>query len=268
MAIKMNVGISKFFQHVLYSHVYGKFNALLASGHTFNVSLFSVEAKVGTNYSNLNLPSSTSNLMKVKTKDITSYSPEGIAITKINNWVDALHVDLLAGMAPVVTVGFGIDTAVGPAMGTPDTSEIVVDYSAADAVAMAIAKTKGITKKSKPKSAPPVGEPVHLKEATLLGQKVRGTSGGSVYTVIALSPRVKVASKVSGAQLSLRVEWTADVKPAELDAIKQSGANWNGNYSSLHVDAGSESMIRRTVGAFLFGSGITFEEYVDPSEVV
>lgn len=264
MAIKMNVGIPKFFQHVLPASTYVKFEALCSIGVSFDIALFAVAAKFNTNYSNLNLPSSTSNLMKAKPKDMASYSPESIAAKKINDWVDALYSDMIAGPAADLTGG----PKVVPVVSSGTNKVIEVDYSAAESVAMAIEKTKGITKKSKPVKAAPKSEPCALRDATVLGQKVKGTTPGSLYTVIALSPRVKVASKVSGAQLSLRVEWSDDAKKEEIDAIKSSGANWSTNYASLHVDAGSEAMIRRTVGAYLFGTGLSFEEYVDPTEVV
>lgn len=104
------------------------------------------------------------------------------------------------------------------------------------------------------------GEVIALKAATNLGQKVKGTSQGKVYRVIALSDKIKVASAIMGNSASLRVEWAAPLTGGELESLKQVFSVKPG-YGSVHV-ADSEVPIHRVIGAMLFSLGIEFDVMV------
>jgi len=59
-------------------------------------------------------------------------------------------------------------------------------------------------------------EVVKLQDATCTGQKVFGTSAGSVYRCVALNSRVKLATRVQGDTVSFRVETAKATEQEEL----------------------------------------------------
>jgi ribosomal protein L7/L12 len=107
----------------------------------------------------------------------------------------------------------------------------------------------------------PVPQVVHLKEAKALGQKVHGTSTGSVYYCIAYTDHVKVAARImKGGSISIRAEWT-DSPTAELKKLEESGVSMKPNYASVHF--GAEGVpLQRVIGAFLVGTGINWKAAV------
>lgn len=114
-------------------------------------------------------------------------------------------------------------------------------------------------------AAKPIDKTIALKDASAIGQRVHGTSGGSVYHCIAIGDRVKVAAKIlqngSTKNVSIRIEAN---KPTahELTKIKQSGISWKGDYGSLHLSVG-DSSLGRAIGAFLMGMELKFNEKVE-----
>jgi hypothetical protein len=118
--------------------------------------------------------------------------------------------------------------------------------------------------------AKPVAGLVMLRDAKAVGQKVYGTSTDSVYTVIGLNSRVKVAARIVGNQVSIRAEFK-NALSSEKFAIKNQGLQGkngiNGEYWSLHVGTG-EVPPNRFLGAFLFDCGINFDDIIkSPKEV-
>jgi hypothetical protein len=107
--------------------------------------------------------------------------------------------------------------------------------------------------------APGTGKPIKLSAATTLGQRVMGTSLGTVYRVVALSPRVKIATNIKGKDVSMRVEATSPTD-AELSAIK-SLFSWKGTYGSMHMSANTVP-VARLIGAVLFSLGVEFDQMV------
>jgi ribosomal protein L7/L12 len=111
----------------------------------------------------------------------------------------------------------------------------------------------------------PLESVISLKDAEAVGQRVHGTSGGSVYHCIAVGERVKVAARIltSGGSkaVSIRVEANKPTSE-ELQKIKNSGIGWKGDYGSLHLSVGSSSL-GRAVGAFLMGMEVDFKEKVE-----
>ena len=115
-----------------------------------------------------------------------------------------------------------------------------------------------------PKVAPkPVDAVIDLKAAQALGQKVHGTSTGSVYHTIALTDKVKVAARIiPGGSISIRTEWT-DSPTADLKRLEEAGVIMKPGqgYGSIHFDP-QEVPVQRVIGAFLVGTGIQWKAAV------
>jgi hypothetical protein len=121
-----------------------------------------------------------------------------------------------------------------------------------------------------PKSvAKPINTVMNLKDAAALGQKVHGTSNGSIYYTIALSKQgLKLAARLtSGGAISIRAEWQGQ-PTAELKKLQESGVSMKTGYGSIHFD-GAGVPLQKVVGAFLFGTGIDWAAMVtNGSELV
>lgn len=101
------------------------------------------------------------------------------------------------------------------------------------------------------------GEVVPLKEATFLYQPVKGTSNGSRYFVVAIGDGVKVAARMKGSSISIRVEGeglTSKVKANFASVALED----KGEYMSGHFETGNSTSLR-VVGAVLLGSGVDFK---------
>ena len=113
----------------------------------------------------------------------------------------------------------------------------------------------------KPVLAKPVDAVIDLKAAQALGQKVHGTSTGSVYHTIALTDHVKVAARIiPGGSISIRTEWTDSPKD-ELKKLEESGVIMKQGYGSIHFDPQGVP-VQRIIGAFLVGTGIQWKAAV------
>jgi large subunit ribosomal protein L7/L12 len=117
------------------------------------------------------------------------------------------------------------------------------------------AATPGNTLKAKPTAAV-----VALRNAQAVGQKVKGTSSGSVYVTIAYNPRVKLAARVQGETVSIRAEWQNALEE-ELDKLKQNGLSMKPDYASMHLEAHGVP-VARVIGGFLMGLGLKFDEQI------
>lgn len=106
---------------------------------------------------------------------------------------------------------------------------------------------------------------VHLKDATEMYQQVHSTSAGSVYVVVALNDNVRIAARIKGGSLSLRVEgdFSEKVKKAlAAQGIQMKGKVKDGagawEYASGHFECGNVPP-DRVVGAILVASGLPFD---------
>lgn len=100
--------------------------------------------------------------------------------------------------------------------------------------------------------------PVDLSAATKLHQPIKGTSGGSIYHVIALSNDAKVAARIKNTDVAIRVlpannAGAAACKLAGLD--EKSGGHW-----SLHLHPDNKLLVKKCIGAVLFAMGLNFEQ--------
>lgn len=105
-------------------------------------------------------------------------------------------------------------------------------------------------------SAPAVANvtdtPVPLAQASKLMQPVTGTSGGSVYNVIALGEHAKVAVRIKkDNDVAIRVvPLTSTGKSACVNAgLDEKG---NGTHYSIHLHPDSKALVNKCVGAVLF----------------
>lgn len=118
---------------------------------------------------------------------------------------------------------------------------------------------------AKPKAKAVSSEVVKLVDSEHVGQKVFGSSSGSVYVAIAVNPRVKVAARLVGTSLSLRVE--SKNPTAEEQKAINSVVQWKSNYGSQHFDIGNVPA-KRVLGALIYGMGIQFDEVLKPGEII
>lgn len=99
--------------------------------------------------------------------------------------------------------------------------------------------------------------PIKLRDAKNLYQPVLGTSGGSRYALIAGRDDLKVAARLKGDSLSLRVE--GDGLPKYKSKISAAGLECKTDYASVHVSVDGADLMQKTLGALLFSLGVPFE---------
>lgn len=94
-------------------------------------------------------------------------------------------------------------------------------------------------------SSKPVAGTIQLRDAKAVGQKVHGTSGGSVYHTVAYNNRVKLAARIYKATgtVSLRAEWLG-ATPDELKHLSDAGLTMKSDYASMHLQLGEVPMGR------------------------
>lgn len=101
-------------------------------------------------------------------------------------------------------------------------------------------------------------KPVSLVLADKMYQPVIGTSSPEPYYVVALRDDLKVAARLKGGSLSVRIEgtgfskYTALLKDAELQVHGMS-------HASLHLDTKGAKMAARALGAVLCSLNINFD---------
>lgn len=127
------------------------------------------------------------------------------------------------------------------------------------AVTKAASKPAPATPQHAPQEAP-VDAVIDLKAAQALGQKVHGTSTGSVYHCIALTEHVKLAARILPGSISIRTEWT-DAPSADLQRLEEAGMLMHAHYGSIHFSP-QNVPVSRVIGAFLVGCGISWKAAV------
>lgn len=101
--------------------------------------------------------------------------------------------------------------------------------------------------------------PVKLSAAEFLYQKVKGTSTGSTYRVIALSESIRIAARVQDSVVSIRVEGVnGNIPEEDSKALVKVGLLVKGlDYMSGHFTC-LKCPPKRLIGAVLLDSGIKF----------
>ena len=104
----------------------------------------------------------------------------------------------------------------------------------------------------------PMGGIEKLADAGKMYQPVRGTSSGSVYSVVALSDSMKVAVRVGAEKVSIRVEGPCTTQPSAVKKLVEMGfAESKGTHFSMHLSCGNVP-VERVIGAVLAGIGAEF----------
>lgn len=112
-----------------------------------------------------------------------------------------------------------------------------------------------------PESMKKSADLVPLRQATQMYQPVHGTSAGSRYFVVAANADLRVAARLQGQTLSVRIEGKGwDKYKEKMTAVGFSKVNANKQYASLHLDVGYDKvMASKTLGAVLMGLGIPMD---------
>jgi hypothetical protein len=116
----------------------------------------------------------------------------------------------------------------------------------------------------------PFGEVIPLRDATKMYQRVRGTSSGSVYVVVALNDAIRIAARVTGGtNLAIRAEpsFANPFLPADVVRLKGQSIEYKQGYASGHFECGKVSPARM-LGAVLVGLGIAFDTPLPDMDLV
>lgn len=226
----------------------GMYKAACAAGVEFTLAFYSVTAnmsKFGIPNKSVTLPASTTSLMKGSTDPVT---------------FEASAVQLIALLKEVTeVVSGGIPAApVKPQPAAPMPKAAVGNGAQ---TSYKVPETKAAPSTPAGDEPKPTSTPIRLREAEAIGQPVRGSSGGSIYYTVAISPRVKLAARVIGhGKVSIRAEGLpSDYEVQRLEACGMSKAG--AEHWSIHFDQ-SNVPVSRILGAFVMGLEIDFQRQV------
>lgn len=114
--------------------------------------------------------------------------------------------------------------------------------------------------------AKPVAQTIQLRDALAVGQKVKGTSSGSVYHCVALNDKVRLAARIlKHGSISVRAEWTGKLTKEETDKLITLGLSVKGDYASMHLSADGVPP-ERVLGAIILGAGLKWKQSVTSAE--
>lgn len=102
---------------------------------------------------------------------------------------------------------------------------------------------------------------VKLRDAEKMYQPVFGSSEDSRYYLIAGRADLKIAARWAAPTLSIRIEGKGlyNYKTAIMEAgLDSKGLGPNSDYTSMHLECGSEVVARKALGALLVGTNIVF----------
>ena len=97
--------------------------------------------------------------------------------------------------------------------------------------------------------------PVALATASRLYQPIKGTTLGTRYFLIASAPEANIAARYKGNQLSLRIEGSI---LSDKSLLHENGFNLSVGYASLHLECTDTMILKRAVGAVLFGLNLQY----------
>ncbi len=275
MSITM-LGKDEFFHKVLSPEGFMMYGHLLADGVKFTTELYTIKAEKGVKGWQVNLPVVVTTLLKT-----TASAQSELACNMVNEFVSKLYQVVLPEVtkpqeptiheAPIKTAAEFFEKAEDI---KKEASEIEV--SLGELLKKKLADAKTVAPIPDPVPVPPKAKilsdgkikagVIPLCDAEVVGQKVRGTSNGSVYIAVAVNPRVKLAARVKGSSISLRVECKDGVTEKEMDAIKGL-LQWHGNYGSTHFEAGNIP-VQRVLGAAIYGMGVQFDDVIKAGEAL
>lgn len=101
---------------------------------------------------------------------------------------------------------------------------------------------------------------IPLAEASFIGQRVKGTSGGSVYRCFAVG-KINLATKIEPGSVAIRAEPLEGADwEAQKDKLKNAGFTDKGKYMSMHCTLTPGMPAMRVIGAVLFSLDLEFED--------
>lgn len=106
---------------------------------------------------------------------------------------------------------------------------------------------------------------IALKDATMIYQPVRGTDKTSRYFVAAMNDDIKIAVRVSGNAVSIRVE--GNLTPAIRKALAEQGIDDKGQYMSKHRNT-EKTTPAKYIGAVLMATGLHFDTPLPNMEII
>lgn len=102
---------------------------------------------------------------------------------------------------------------------------------------------------------------VKLRDATHMYQPVLGTSEGSRYYMIGANDDIRIAVRIKGGSLSIRIEgpnWTK--YKAKISSVGFNKVDQKNDYASMHLSLDADPILMgKTIGAVLLGLGVPFE---------
>ena len=157
----------------------------------------------------------------------------------------------------------------GKIVDAPPATEWVGTNSMSDTPPPVVEEEKIATPKKKIKSINPVKPSsfvIPLRDARALAQRVKGTSEGSVYHVVAIGP-VNVAIKEGLTSMSVRAEFQDYVDPKITTTLDGLAFMCHGAYWSLHLSTlGVPSL--RVIGSLLLGMGVPFTSVATTKDMI
>lgn len=207
---------------------------MLSNGGTVEVSLFVVKMTYQGASAAQPLPVSTTSIIKGTVSEVQRAQCQALIRQFIKNLVGA-------------EIGGG-STPAQPTKESPPTTTQPPSVQPAQKASVA------------PKVNPSELQVCKLSQAVAVGQRVKGTGIGSIYRVVALNARVKVATNIKANNLSVRVECLG-ATPEEISAVK-AAFDWKGDYGSLHLVCTPDCPPSKVVGAILFQMPIVWDEIV------
>jgi len=259
--MSVNIDKAQFFNTVLMANQLVYYSELIQAGYVFKVELYSLKcfSKGGKGWQ-LGLPVGASTLMK------DNSSVEIVLGRKVvNEFILKVHEQHLKSISTDgnAEVSEKEKAELSKAVGQAILNKLAEQKAAANS-ANSAASAEPTPVKPKAKAKPVLGK-IKLQQAKALGQQVYGTSPTSTYKTIAFNDRVKVAGRVEGESLSIRVE-VDNPTNSELQAVKKV-VIWNAakDYGSVHFNY-HDIPLRRILGAVLFDLNVKFDEIIPLGE--
>jgi hypothetical protein len=145
----------------------------------------------------------------------------------------------------------------------------VISYPAPNVPSAALPTSSAAEPSKEVVSKAVLNKTVKLANAKYLGQAVFGTSAGSIYRVVGLGPRIRMAIRVLGHKLSVRFE--GKLSQSEIEVITSMGFSagvtsgdtyWSSHFTCTEVPAS------RVLGSIIYTPTLVFTQCTHPSEVV
>lgn len=235
MALVMKMDTEKFKEALTGEGQQEMLTNLIKAGVSLEVGFYSVILRKGDQHVSTDLPVSTTSMLKGFKSDTVKTAVEGKMAALFEHALESLLGGVLTTEAPKkakpkAPKAFNEELSEPAPWPTPD---------------------------PEPKPKIPDG-PVKLRFAVAIGQPVTGTSLSSIYRVVAISERLKLAARLHGTNISLRCEGEPNSyekgRLAALGFTKSDSGHW-----SVHMES-SGIPPARILGAVLMDLDLGFTQ--------